>query len=227
MKKNLLAIIVAAAALSACNPEPASVGCPIQLITWAAKYTLVDTSHSADPCGVLTASGVNGESWGFQRYNKPGDPASTFAVRPASIGRTGIPATGPLPDEPSNGQCAAPTLTAPATNAAATVTYAISNVKFLATAEAPGSQFGADLAYTAGGCTANYKVVGVWPAIACNASDPTTGDPIDQADQTACAPGAPDINSGFNLTCIKFAGSIISGVPLYRCAAATDFPSVR
>jgi len=109
MKKNILATIVAAAALGACNPPPASVGCPIQLITWAAKYTLTDaTAPSATNCGALVFNGVNGESWGFQRYNKPGDPASTFAIRPAGIGRAGTPATGNLPDDPSNDRCAPP-----------------------------------------------------------------------------------------------------------------------
>jgi hypothetical protein len=54
------------------------------------------------------------------------------------------------------------------------ITYDWTNLKFYVTADAPGSQFSADLKYTlktsAGlDCTIEYHAVGMWPAVGCGA----------------------------------------------------------
>jgi hypothetical protein len=47
------------------------------------------------------------------------------------------------------------------------VTYRWSNVRLVVSADAQGTQFEADLEYTQGPCTAEYHVVGVYPAVGC------------------------------------------------------------
>jgi hypothetical protein len=79
------------------------------------------------------------------------------------------------------------------------IKYQWSNVRFFNTPAAPGTQLIADLILTKteglpdGGagtpCTAEYKVVGLWPAIPCN-SDPLEDGGVDPnpLDPTKCSP---------------------------------------
>jgi hypothetical protein len=50
------------------------------------------------------------------------------------------------------------------------VRYEFSNVRVYYTPAAIGTQFAADLTYTADGCTAKYKVAAVTPMVSCGAS---------------------------------------------------------
>jgi hypothetical protein len=71
--------------------------------------------------------------------------------------------------------------------------YEWTNVRFYATAASPGTQLIADLAYTKtthgvdGGapstCTAQFRVVGLWPAVHCESDDDPT-----KPDETKCSP---------------------------------------
>jgi hypothetical protein len=70
--------------------------------------------------------------------------------------------------------------------------YEWSNVKFLVTADAQGTQFSADLKFTQDACTATYHVVGVFPAVDC------TGDP------TICDSDVNGINPDFPTECLAF-----------------------
>lgn len=71
--------------------------------------------------------------------------------------------------------------------------YEWSNVEFLVTAAAVGTQFQADLKLTLNGCVAEYKAVGVWPSVDCTSFDPdATGGPGDDA---LCNPD-PDPDNG-------------------------------
>ena len=75
-----------------------------------------------------------------------------------------------------------------------TVTF--SNVQFYTSPQIPGTQFTGDLAYTEGGCTANYSVLAVFPAISC---DDGSGKP----DVSLCC-GSGDygaINPDFPIKC--------------------------
>lgn len=51
------------------------------------------------------------------------------------------------------------------------ITYEWRNIKTFVTAAAPGNRFEADLTYTQDGCTATYKVCGVWPVVGCEKYD--------------------------------------------------------
>ncbi|MBK8261528.1 MAG: hypothetical protein IPK80_09320 [Nannocystis sp.] len=62
---------------------------------------------------------------------------------------------------------------------AAAITMEWKNARFLVNAGAQGTQFEADLKYTRNGCVAEYHVVGVYPAVECEADadcdDPSNG----------------------------------------------------
>ena len=66
------------------------------------------------------------------------------------------------------------------------VKYAFNNVKFWTIGAAPSAQqFTADLTYTKGDCSAQYKVVAMYPAVHCVSAD-ADGNPV--ADDSLCDP---------------------------------------
>ena len=67
--------------------------------------------------------------------------------------------------------------------AATKIKYAWSNVRIYVKAAAIGTQMSGDLVYTRDGCSATYKVVGVYPAHPC-------ADDMGKADEKLCAPDA-------------------------------------
>jgi hypothetical protein len=126
-------------------------------------------------------------------------------------------AVGDLPEEPTDGIC----------NNVGEISEAVredgarfkfSELRFLVTPRAPGSQFQSKLAYTdpAGTCTANYNVRAVWPYISC-----AGGPEHDTLDQTLCDPGAPFVNSDFALKCIDAMDTLED----FICVPAKDVPS--
>lgn len=56
------------------------------------------------------------------------------------------------------------------------VTYAWSNARFIVSANIQGTQFEADLDYTQDGCTAKYRVRGVYPVVYCETDDECNDD---------------------------------------------------
>lgn len=88
--------------------------------------------------------------------------------------------------------------------AAAKLGYEWSNVKFLVTADAQGTQFTGDLKFTQDSCTATYRVVGVYPAIAC--------DPTDKTD-AVCKDDTNGINPDFPTECASFGYCVLKGDP--------------
>jgi hypothetical protein len=78
--------------------------------------------------------------------------------------------------------------TAPTT----TIKYKFDNVKVYAAADAPGTQFSADLTYTRDECTANYTVRAIWPAAPCN--------PGSTRESEKCGAGS-GLNPNFAIKC--------------------------
>jgi hypothetical protein len=112
-----------------------------------------------------------------------------------------LPEVQPTPDDPATPD---KDETDPG-QVAADLAYEWSNVKFLVTADAQGTQFSADLKFTQDACTATYHVVGVYPATDC------TGDP------TICDDDANGINPSFPTECMAFSESesycVLKGEP--------------
>jgi hypothetical protein len=77
------------------------------------------------------------------------------------------------------------------------IKYEWSNVRVRVTTAYEGTQMVADLKYTQDGCTAEYTVVGLWPAVSCAAKDPS-GNPLDMPDPQSCDPFAdPDAGRAY------------------------------
>ncbi len=95
--------------------------------------------------------------------------------------------------------------------AKADLTYVWNNVKFLVTPDAQGTQFSADLTFTENDCTANYHVVGVYPAVGCL-------DEMGKPDQSVCDDETNGINPSFPLTCSpEFGYCVLKGeLPAYE-----------
>jgi len=81
--------------------------------------------------------------------------------------------------------------------------YEWSNLSFLVTAAANGTQFVGNLKYTADGCTAEYEAWGLYPAVFCEDAD---GNPDDrlcnaEADPANGIPVGSGINPDFTTVC--------------------------
>lgn len=78
------------------------------------------------------------------------------------------------------------------------ITYEWRNIKVHVTTAAPGNRFEADLTLTENGCTANYKVCGVWPLVGCEKydwlsdTDPACEDEETAPDTCNCPGNAPN-----------------------------------
>jgi len=119
---------------------------------------------------------VEPDSLGFCKVNQMSVATLMLAAKPASVDMMGkmIPA---LP--------------------AVSLRYEWSDLKFFVSAGAPGTQFTAKLKYTKDGCTAEYDVVGLAPAVGCELTATVTGadgKPMTMAtgmpDDTLCSPCA-------------------------------------
>ncbi|MCA9690072.1 MAG: hypothetical protein R3A51_13335 [Nannocystaceae bacterium] len=129
------------------------------LIERAALADIADTTdgHTANALGDFTA----------------GYPAEDeFCEIPEfSAAEISLPEIPEIPDDPETEEDD----TVPA-QPATSVRYEWRNARILVSANAQGTQFSADLTYTQDGCTAEYHVVGVYPAVGCELDEECTAD---------------------------------------------------
>lgn len=95
------------------------------------------------------------------------------------------------------------------------IKYEWRNVRVLVSPDAPGTRFEADLTYTENGCSATYKVCGLWPAIGCekltldeNGEPVGTGEPeqklcdaVEDPEPPYGIPYGSGINEDFGAVC--------------------------
>jgi hypothetical protein len=172
-------------------------------------------------------------SGGGEKGQKPDFEKTLVAISADSLGnllagRTADPTPGHTPYalgefasvEPKGGFCAVHSMkpaeqhlpehtttegeTVPATR----VRYDWRNVRVYVTPDAPGTQLSADLTYTENDCSADYHVVGVWPAVDCEATG-ADGKGTGKPDEAKCKPDDPEhgrmtgsgINPDFPVAC--------------------------
>jgi len=218
MKLRILSMFVVVGALGAttagvvaCNSAQARPVCLVGHGEYGAKYVLKAGQTVTGACATK-----HGDILGLEKFNPPATPADqTIAIKPYALnllsggpeaGHADLaiiaqgkldPALGGDPDK--DNFCTAPSL-APISfdTGTDTIGYTFTTVKFYVTAQIPGTQFTANLAYTEGGCTANYDVTGIFPVVTCDDGD---GNP----DQTLCAGADPNTglsaNPEFPLVC--------------------------
>jgi hypothetical protein len=135
----------------------------------------------------------------FQGHKPDGEDfcsASNFSRTQLSL-----PEAPEIPDDPETPDEDETVPAQPAT----TVTMEWSNVRILVTADAQGTQMTADLRFEQDGCSADYSVVGVFPAVYCSSN----------AD---CADDANGINPSFATRC---------NTELGLCVLAKDPPAYQ
>jgi len=199
MTRRILGLVLATALFSACDNEQPPIGCPVQSLEWAATYK---------PVGTNTCAVKHGEQLGIQKFSRPsGDErliikpqtlATLETNNEVSVGfRQGVLATEAdaegfcsASDVVSVGQAAAQPGQAPLA-----ITYQWSDIRMAATPLAPGTQMVANLEYTEAGCTSQYEVWAMWPAVGCE-SETNPGQP----DTSICA-NAGSINPDFSTVC--------------------------
>jgi hypothetical protein len=164
-------------------------------------------------------------------------------------------AVGDLPKEPTADFCAVPTMRAPDAEidmpdipaivddpmtmvdesqppvAATHYRYKWTDVRFLVTPAAIGTQMTATLEFTENTCTAKYRVKGVYPARNCE-SRTTPGQP----DKELCSPvSQPDkeiyegsgISPDFPVDCVEFDAATPSGPKRFYCMLTKDVPAFK
>lgn len=227
MKRLILSagVLVAGAGLTSCGGAEPALGCRVQGVNWAARYELVKVV--SDPSGTGRCGTLKGEYLGLQRYNENKPGSEKLAIRPFRLGGVDAGdkdpsrapyALGKLPDDPTDGFCAATDVSVAEQRRNDVVfRYEFSNVKVVVTESAPGTQMGADLRYTEGDCTAEYKVRAMFPAAKCT------------SDSDCALPKAP-INPDFATVCtegIHNDASTIEAPLVKACVPAKDIPSLK
>lgn len=194
--------IIAAAALllTACDFEQPPIGCPVQRITWSARFHLVPGQTVTGAC-----TEKPGERLGIQKYNDLATDEDTLVIKPITLaaleGEDPDHATysvGTFPKLPdAEDFCVAGELTEARQTVPSEgldIAYQWTEVKILSRANAPGSQMVGKVLYTEGGCTAEYEVWAQWPAVYC-------GDDDDQPSDAICSEEGHGLNPEFASVC--------------------------
>lgn len=242
---TVVALVGMAGLFSGCNIQQPSAGCQVQDATdvaWQAGYTLVNAADASKSCGKL-----KGEAIGVFKYLDPVSGKSRLAIRPegaASLvsyvdgdkevlrvtnpeSATSLSAT--LADQPdSTGLCAATSFPESRVEAAAvpakslpaeTAVYQFGTVQVYSAPDAPGTQLKGTFTYSDGaGCTAEYKMVALWPQTGCDIDAFNAPTPANAADR--CGEGS-GLNPDFDAACIE------ANDGEHYCVPAKDVPSFR
>ncbi len=208
--------VVSLSLLAGCEVAQPSIGCPVQRITWAARFNLVEGQAAVGDC---TLKG--GELLGIQKF-VPASGPDQLVIKPLTLAALddGDPeappySQGTFASEPdADDFCAATELTVARKaipEEGVDVAYQWTEVKILSRPNAPGSQLAGRVNYTEGGCTAEYEVWAQWPAVFC---DDEEGNPSD----AICGEEGHGLNLEFASVCDP---------TTLRCVPAQRPPSFR
>ncbi|APR81345.1 Putative lipoprotein mlpA precursor [Minicystis rosea] len=218
MKRALLAPLLAllAAALPSCG-QP-RINCTTGHGGFAARYTLKPGSKQ----GEGTCDTLKGEIIGLEKYNPARDDPNKqdlthaiLAIQSSALGNLANAAeaagltvdrskvssigdfTSVTPDDED--VCSVPALAAAALDVpaidmspATSLRYEWSDVRVYVTTASPGTQMVATVKITQDGCSAQFDVLGLWPAVSCETLD-AEGNGTGAPDPVRCDPNAdPD-----------------------------------
>ena len=178
MKKCLLQSLVAASALAllgGCDTEQAATTCRAAGggLPFAAKYMPVGGTATG-------ACDLPGELLALSSYDPPNANRPTLAIAVSEIetyptdGSAPAIAVGEFTEKqanPATSTCSAPTMTPLVSG---TLSYTFSNVEVYVSAANQGTQLKADLTIAdtgAAACSAQYKVLGLWPEVPCDTNE--------------------------------------------------------
>lgn len=222
MKTPIVTTLLSASMLllASCDVKQPPLPCPVQRLTWATRMVLKEGQTVSGAC-----ANKKGELMGIQKYNDPVTSKNSLVIKPETLSKY----DAVDPDSPSyslgdfaaqpdaDELCGAAAMSVaekhvPATAVAGAddLRYEWKSARVTSSADAPGSQFIGELLYTSGGCTAEYEVWGVWPAIGCKNAEGV-------ADDSICS-SHPRLNSDFALRCDP---------TQFRCVPAKRPPSLK
>ncbi len=194
-----------AALITGCQFEQPQAGCVVQdasFRSWYAKYELKEGQNLPPSCqGVV----LGGEPMGVFKFTDPHQPGSAIlTLRPQGLyGRASRDpgqepyaqtAVAKLPDEPEEDNFCTTEAWAPASvNAeaggfvpsgaqqpeeepATQITYQYDQVRVYSAPDAPGTQLTGELTYTRDGCSVQYTLRAIWPAVPCNPASPSPSE---------------------------------------------------
>jgi hypothetical protein len=232
--KTALLVLGAGSVMTGCDFEQPEAPCFVQDSTaWVAKYDRVDEPRDANGAACTTVA-PRVELLGAFKFVDPDRlDEPKLALRPQGLASLGArdtttdqaeqTAIGDLDAEPgADNFCQAEnfevarvvanaTATAPATN----ITYVFNNIRVYAAPSAPGTQLTGELTYTRDGCTSNYVISAIWPAIPCVAG---STDPAE-----SCGAGS-GLNPDFAATCLD---GVANCGGTGCCVAEKAIPSFR
>ncbi len=195
--------------LGGCQFEQPQAGCQVQDATfrpWYAKYELEEGQTLGPACeGVL----LRGEPLGVFKFTDPKQPGSAIlTLRPQGLyGRAARDpgqepnaqtALATLADEPeednfcTTGDWAPASVDAeagsfvpagapePQEEPATRITYQYDQVRVYSAPDAPGTQLTGELTYTRDGCSVQYTLQAIWPAVPCNPASPSPSEKCGQ-----------------------------------------------
>ncbi|NVJ27362.1 MULTISPECIES: hypothetical protein [Myxococcus] len=240
MTKNILnaamVLVGAAGLLTGCNFDQPEAPCFVQDSTsWAAIYDSFDTP--TDGTGACEVRAPPAELLGVYKFVDPDDLSKAeITIRPNGLASrasrdpgptTDQTATGAFDTEPDDkGFCTGRNFTeakvvaaAAGTNPATNITYQFSDVQVYAAPSLPGTQLTGQLKYTRDGCTSNYTIRALWPAIPCF----PTGDATGPAE--LCGEGST-LNPDFAAECGPVLGTS-GGRQFSYCIPAKAIPSLK
>lgn len=210
-----------AALLGGCQFDQPRAGCVVQDATfrpWYAKYELKEGQTLGPSCEGLL---LGGEPLGVFKFTDPNQPGSAIlTLRPQGLyGRASRDpgqeqlaqtAVAKLADEPEDDNFCATEAWAPASvdaqegsfvppgaqeaqeEPATRITYQYEQVRVYSAPDAPGTQLTGELTYTRDGCSVQYTVQAIWPAVPCN--------PAAQSPSEKCGEGS-GINPQLAVVC--------------------------
>jgi len=217
MKKligSLLFLGLAAAVIGGCSTKEPGVICNVgRAYPFAVVYT---PKAGAPACATTTAATLNNVAqdpnstsnvWGLEGYFSDKDVnLKVVAIRPGEYVDVDVKDPGGSPlalgnwtsfDPDAKDICTVPTMQ-PATHGG--TTYTVSNLQVLNEPAHPGTELVASVTYSDGTCTADYDVLGVWPAVACGNDDDC--DPCPNNPNSA-NPYGSGIATDFPVACVN------------------------
>jgi hypothetical protein len=196
------------------------LGCPVQSLTWVARYQPLEPSG----CRVLP-----GELLGIQSFEAPGQghvlsmkPDTLTALDDRDTEPSRVPyALGPLPEmADADNMCTVESLSVAEQHAPAQASpplpeshavYQWKDVRLIVRPDAPGMQLSAELELILDGCSTRYEVWAMWPGTA------TCKGAQEEPDDSLCR-GSGLIHPDFDTVCDP---------QLLRCVPARRPPSFR
>jgi len=214
MTRKIFALASLAGLLVSCDTKEPGLQCTVGHAatyvgggSFTATYFLKANQPKTAACAKLS-----GEVLGMESYHgitqtidgpMPDSNAVTLAIRTSTLGNVdangcndgvnAVTSVGDYTPEPTQSVCFAPQLARAEQHAAATadcpavdIAYRWRNVKVIVRADVPGTEMSADLTYSDGSCTAEYKALGVWPAVSCVSGQDAAGNNV--FDSGLCSP---------------------------------------